>query len=420
MILVFVDEITPRITYVFDFIFKVRGFDYELTTDEQLFQESTDKKLNYTRKEKEGLNILPSQLLFEHEIHHYTVAKSKFLDTECLSFDGVTDIVASVFYVLTRFEEYTSSQKDEHGRFPFSESCLQKYEWIEQAICDRWAHFILKELDIDKPNYSTQIVPTFDIDNTFAYRLKEGKYKILSILKDVIYMDFSRLTERRRVLKGEVDPYDTFSTIKNIAKKFSNTTIFWLVGERAEKDRNIPLSNREHQRLVKEMDTVASVNLHPSYFSNGDKRIIVKEKKELEKVLDREVLCSRQHFLRFQLPTTFQSLIEAGFFHEYSMGFAENVGFRCGTARSHFWFDLSTDAVTELKIHPFVYMDGTLNEYMHLSIEESKVKIEELYQEVQQQGGDFVFLWHNETIGDYKKWKGWSEVLNYTLNLDHE
>ena len=65
-------------------------------------------------------------------------------------------------------------------------------------------------------------------------------------------------------------------------------------------------------------------------------------------------------------------------------------------------------------------MDGTLNEYMNLSISESKQKIKDLFTEVSTFGGDFIFIWHNETIGDYNKWKGWSEVLHYTLSLKDE
>ena len=98
------------------------------------------------------------------------------------------------------------------------------------------------------------------------------------------------------------------------------------------------------------------------------------------------------------------------------MGFAEHVGFRCGTGRAHFWFDLKLNTMTNLTIHPFAYMDGTLHEYMKLTIEESKTKIDQLREELRTFGGDFVFIWHNETIGDYGKWNGWSAVLDYTIN----
>ncbi len=420
MILVLVNEITPRLSYVFDFIFKARGVEYELTTSIDFFNDSSFRKLNYTENKQREATIYPSKLLFENEIQKQSISLAKFKKVECLSFDGMTDVVASIFYVLTRYEEYTNKNKDEHGRFPFSESCLKKFNWIEHVKCDRWANQILHLVGEKLPENDVKIIPTFDIDNTFAYQLKTGKQKYLSILKDVIRLNFNRLSERRKVLKNEVDPYDTFAIIKEVAQGFPATKLFWLVGERAEKDRNIPLSNKEHQALIREMDVSVEVNLHPSYASNGERVAIQKEKKSLEEVLGRSIENSRQHFLRLQLPKTFQSLQKAGFSHEYSMGFAETVGFRCGTARPHSWFDLSKNEMTELTIHPFVYMDGTLNEYMQLSIEESKSKIQSLYKEVKEYGGDFVFLWHNETIGNYGKWKGWSEVLDFTLNLSNE
>lgn len=420
--LVFVDEITERVAYTFDFIFKSRGLSYELTSDIQTFNDFDGVKLNYSSQQLDGNQVIPSEILFEKEIKSYKLQKAKFNDEFCLSLSGVADPVASVFYTLTRYEEYVTKEKDQHERFPFEESYLKEFSWIEKCMCDRWAVEIIKFLQLENqiPSSKVKLIPTFDIDNTYAYRLKTGKLKFLSICKDLLNFNFERIKERKQVLRGAKDPYDTFDLIREIGIKNKETKLFWLIGERAEKDKNISIENREHQQLIISLDKDFEVNLHPSYNSNGDIQLIDNEKSKLEKLLSRKVIRSRQHFLRFQLPNTYQVLNSIGFKHEYSMGFAEHVGFRSGTAKSHHWFDLTQNKKTDLIVHPFAYMDGTLNEYMQLSIQESKQKIQQLYNEVCEFGGDFIFIWHNETIGDYKKWKGWSEVLRFTLNLKHE
>ena len=64
------------------------------------------------------------------------------------------------------------------------------------------------------------------------------------------------------------------------------------------------------------------------------------EKEKLEKVLGEVVDSSRQHFLKLDVPKTYNALINSGFRNDYTMGFAEHSGFRSGTARTHLWFDL--------------------------------------------------------------------------------
>lgn len=420
MVIVLVDTITNRIQYTFDFICKSRGVDFTLVTNADEYRNAPTPKINYSSLLEDEFSIIPCGILLEEGVRHIGVEKNQFNAIECLSFDGKSDVIASIFYVLTRYEEYTCTSKDAHGRFPANESVLVKYNWIEQCVCDRWAVEILKFIGAQVSKTDVKLIPTFDIDNTYAYKLKRGKIKFLSIFKDLLSLNFARLKERKSVLRGAKDPYDTFDLIREIGIKNKETKLFWLIGKRAKKDRNISVDNLEHQSIIVSMDRDFEVNLHPSYDSNGNAQSIGKEKVKLESILNREIIRSRQHFLRFELPRTYKALISTGFSHEYSMGFAERVGFRSGTARSMHWFDLSANEVTKLQIHPFAYMDGTLNEYMLLSIEESKLKIQQLYDEVCQYGGDFIFIWHNETIGDYQKWKGWSEVLHFTLNLRNE
>lgn len=420
MIKIHVDHISPRITYTFDFIFGARGLTYTLSTDL-----SEETKLSYSRNSNVSIGSIPmASFMLEDKITDLTPAIVPCReDLECLSFDGITDPIASIFYTLSRYEEFTSKKVDEFGRFPRSES-LASDQWLMRAMSDRWAEYVLQiaGVTIHEPMELLKLIPTFDIDNTFAYRLKSGRRKQLSILKDVLRFDRKRLKERKAILTGRAtDPYDTFDKIKRVALLFPETKVFWLIGKWGKKDRNISIHHGEHRKFIRSMaESGINIGLHPSFGSFGKDEVLAQEKRELEEVCGKTISHSRQHFLRFQVDKTYRSLLKVGFTDEYSMGFAEHVGFRSGTARSHFWFDLNKNETTTLRIHPFVYMDGTLREYMRLSIPESKSRIQELFDEVSRYGGDFCFIWHNETIGDYANWNGWSEVLDFTLSLGNE
>lgn len=425
MIEIFVEQISERLIYTLDFVFHERGIEYKLNNDFLSFQNSNLPKFNYSERYFDSIpQLIPSTVLFDEAVFMYSIDICMFEAEECLSFNRSIDPLASIFYVLSRMEEYTSNREDAHGRFSSKYSIQNEYNWLDKAMCDRWSVAFIRYLSgitntvIDIQIQPVKIRPTFDIDNVYAYKWKQGVRRWLSIFRDQLKRDQKRIEERKLVDSGEmIDPYDTYRYIESIVDRGFEVNMFWLLGDYAKYDKNISHSDIRHQKLIVKMNEKTTVGLHPSYKSNSYEYQVKDEKERLEFILDEKVDVSRQHFLKLKINTTYRNLLALGFKHDFSMGYADQVGFRSGTARAHRWFNLDTNQITNLTIHPFVYMDGTLNEYLKLTPEESKNVIWKLHSEVSRFGGDFICVWHNETIGNYNKWSGWREVLEYTLSL---
>ena len=137
MVTILVDKITTRIEYTFDFIFKSRGIDYSLVLNVDEFNQASIPKLNYSDFNTEGSTIDSCGILKEEGLRALEISKSEFKTIECLTFDGVQDPIASIFYVLTRYEEYICESKDEHGRFPSAKSALIKFNELI-SLCFSW------------------------------------------------------------------------------------------------------------------------------------------------------------------------------------------------------------------------------------------------------------------------------------------
>ena len=427
MIVIFVESVSERLVYVFDFIFKDRKIAYQITNDPVYFEVLEGFKFNYSNQHFEsGLQIFPSEVLFSEEIIDYQLEKELFHQEYCLSFNGIIDPIASVFYILTRYEEYVIEKRDFHDRFDANNSILMKYNWLDLCICDHWCEdliaFMEKEYQkaIPYEEIPLTFIPTFDIDNVRAFQWKEGVRSWVGILKDRWKKNTDALKTRELVAQGkQKDPYDTFEEIVALKNKKMEPIAFWLIGDFAKNDRNISSLDKRHIALIQDVASNIPVGLHPSYKSNLSSFYLEKEVVRLKEIIDPEVLISRQHYLKLTLPYTYRNLQQFNIKHDYSMGFATHVGFRAGTARPFSFFDLPKNTISELTIHSFCYMDGTFLDYLKIGVTESKKIIENLFQEVQTYGGEFIPIWHNESISNYGRWKGWKELYDFTLDLNN-
>jgi len=157
--------------------------------------------------------------------------------------------------------------------------------------------------------------------------------------------------------------------------------------------------------------------IHPSYRSAGRPATLRMEAERYSKIAGHEAGCARQHWLLLRLPETYQSYEDAGISIDYTMGYADEPGFRAGIARPFPFYDLSKEKITGLTIVPFQIMDGTLRQYLHLSPEAALPVIRSLVSSTMSVGGLFVSIWHNTSLAEGNGWEGWRRVFEETLAM---
>ncbi len=419
MTLIFVEQLTKRLQYTFDFVFNARGLSYELTSDLTYFSTSNQQKFNYSAHFIPNVpTLIPCSLLFEEEIHPISLDKVTMDDIEFMSFNKSPDLVASIFFVLSRYEEYWKVERDEHNRFPALCSMQSVFGWLDEPICDRWALGLLKFIGINSVTASEfNIQPTFDIDSTFAYTGKGTFRTTAGILKDLSKGRINRVKDRIQVLiQKRKDPFDTFDKITQIAEQFPETRCFWLLADFGTYNKNLSYTNPQQGEIISKLSSACEIGIHPGYETYMNATNLALEIHRLTSLTKKEIKISRQHFLRLSIPETYNHLTEHNIQIDYSMGYAETTGFRMGTARQTPWFNLETNEITSLQLQPFCYMDGTLNEYMKLSPNQAIEEVKRLKALVKVFGGTFSFIWHNETLGFKHHWKTWEPVFEESIS----
>jgi hypothetical protein len=431
MLLVYSHRITPRIRYIFKHILtSTLLIPVSFTSKVEDFVAHNGLKLSYTKTALGSEFFIKSNdLLFEQGVNDLEINVQKWDDVPCFFATNINsslpfDIFAASFYLITRYEEYLPHVKDTHGRFTAEQSLAFKYKFLEKPVIDIWSYKFLSLLKERFPDYTYKTrkynyISTIDIDNAYAYKHKSFIRGFGGFFMDIFRFKLRDVWNRTAVnLNLKKDPFNTFNELLSFKKEFNIKTIFFFsIGDYTTFDTNVSASKNKYKLLIKNVQDYALVGLHPSYFTMNNASMLKKEKGRLENITNTTIKKSRQHYLRFNLPETYQQLIDLEIDEEYSMGYASNVGFRASTCTPFYFYDLDFEIQTPLKVFPFALMDTTLNDYLKLTPKQSLGKIRDLRNEIKAVNGTFITLFHNESLSDYLRWKGWKRLYESMLKI---
>lgn len=423
MISFFTTEVTPRIEYITDLVFtKLLNTPYQLFTNPEEFNNQKGIKLNYSNETKlKGEFIKPVSLLFENSLFEKEVEIGQWNELPTLYPTESTiipfDIFAASFYLVSRYEEYFPGKKDHYGRFRAESSIAYKNKFLQKPLVNTWCIQFAQELQKrypefkwNKPAYKYQ--PTIDIDNAFAFKHKGFFRNAGSAFRDLKNRNWHAIATRIKVLlRIERDPYDSYKFIQNLmTERNLEPKFFILLNNKGKRDRSLSPNRSSYKKLIQKLNTIGEVGIHPSYQSNKDKELLKKEISKLGAILKKEIQTSRQHYLKYSIPNTYRELEKNKIEHEFSMGYAQRPGFRASISIEYNFFDLILNQKTNLVIHPFQVMDGTLKNYMNINQDEALDSIKSIINQTKQAGGTFTTIWHNESLSDRGLWKGWQNL----------
>jgi len=418
--------ITPRLEYVADVVFSsVLGMEYEITSDRRKIG-SSPSIIYSDESASVSLVIRPAGLVFAQGLESVEPEVRLTGDMPILFpvDDGSFpfDIFSAAFYMLSRYEEYLQYAPDAHGRFTGSRSLACRSGFLHLPVVDLWARFLANALvkkfpvlTIRHNEYSSLM--TIDVDQPYAYRSRGFFRSMGGFMKGMAGVGSSPSERLRTTLGGEEDPYDNFAYIDEMTLRYGSEKLFFFpVGDHGEYDRNPSFRDHDYNDIIKHYDTLCGTGLHPSYHSFGRPKVLHTETERYRHITGHLPERARQHWLLLKLPETYRNFEEAGIRYDYTMGYADEPGFRAGIARPYRFYDIGKEKVTGLTIVPFQVMDGTLRQYRNMNPEAAIETVKKLVDVTRRVGGVFISIWHNTSLSEREGWEGWRRVFEATLS----
>ncbi len=346
------------------------------------------------------------------------------------------DIFGSAFFMLSRYEEAVKSERDIHDRFPASASLAYQAGFLHRPIVNEYLEILwvcMKQLwpSLKRKPREFQMKVSCDVDHPYQCGIKNPLRQVKHIAGDLIIRK-----SPKRAIKSVInyfaskrgnysyDPYYTrFEWMMDVNEKAGNKVAFYFIAGHSEPamDGCYSLDEPVIRKLMRRIhDRGHEIGLHASYNTYNDKDQLCREADNLRRIMkeegiQQEILGGRQHYLRWETPTTFRNWDVAGLDYDTTLSFADHAGFRCGTCYEYPVYDVVNQQPLKLRERPLIAMEGSViyKCYMGLGTGE---KAFEAFQQMkaycQQFNGNFTLLWHNDCLIDQAVQKLYEALIN--------
>ena len=333
------------------------------------------------------------------------------------------DIFGSAFFMLTRYEEVVSKERDIHGRFPAAASLAFKEGFLTRPIVNEyveifWSALVKLDPELVRKERKFELVLTHDVDKPYKFLFMNLKRFVKLLAADVLkrrslkqaFRDFCGFITVKSG-KTERDPYNTFSKIMNMSESVGVKSHFYFIAENYGKllNSDYDLYNEKIVEIIENIKKRGHIaGLHISYDAAHDAEKMKKEAEKFCRVaekagIDTGLLEARHHFLRVSVPESWRIMEECGIKRDLSLSFADHAGFRSGTCYEYPLFDLPAGKKLNLIEIPLIVMECSVidERYMNCGVGEKSFEfIKSLMNTTSLFDGKFVLLWHNNRFED--------------------
>ncbi|HMR91970.1 MAG TPA: polysaccharide deacetylase family protein [Chitinophagaceae bacterium] len=429
--IVYAASITPRLQYMIRFAGQLLFEKIpELTTDKEKFIAWSGARINYspTRIAGEEYQVVPHGLLDQQGITSQDLACFMVNDTKAFfktAGDHPFDVFAAAFYLLSRYEEYGQHEKDIYGRYAHTNSLAFREGFLHEPVINQWCQQLAAQLKEKFPSLKLKkntfsFVPSYDIDIAWSYRHKGWWRSTGGLIKSFFKGHWKDVAARVAVWRGrQKDPFDTYGLLNGWHEQYGLRPYYFFPAaeKRGKYDKNISPSKKALQALIQDHAIRYPIGLHPSWRSGDEPALLKKEKETLAAVSGTTITASRQHYIRFTLPSTYRHLLQEGIRFDFSMGYGSINGFRASACTPFYWYDLEKEEETELMLFPFCYMDANSFYEQRYTPAQALAEMLDYHKKVKEVNGLLITIWHNHFLGTDPLYTGWKEVYGEFLVL---